>query len=76
MDKIKKLCYDKEKKGIKKYPHLGLMDLTEEELKSLENKDGYTKEYMKKVIELNSDDEFVLDFITKEEDEKWLRNAC
>ena len=75
MDKIKKFCYDKEKKGLKKYPHLGLMDLSEEELKSLENKDGYTKEYMKKVIELNCDDEFVVDFITKEEDEKWLRKA-
>ena len=75
MDKIKKFCYDKNKKGIKEYPHLGLIDLNEEELEAIENKDGYTKEYMKKVIELNCEDGFVFDFITKEEDERWLRNA-
>lgn len=73
MDKIKEEWYHNGKKGSK-YQYLLMLDLDKKELKELsKSNDKIVKEYMKKVVELNSD--VFVPPVSYEEDEQLILEA-
>ena len=70
MDKIKKLWYS----GDREYDFLAILDFDKEELKQVEEGDAYMEKFKENVEKLNDDYEFK-EFLSKEEDERKIRNT-
>ena len=73
MDKYKEMWYDKNEIEINKYKYLIMLDMDMKRLKNLP-KDKVVEEYMEKIEKLNEDPIFI-NWITKEEDERKIKNT-
>ena len=73
MDKYKEMWYDKNEIEINKYKYLIMLDMDMKRLKNLP-KDKVVEEYMEKIEKLNQDPIFI-NWITKEEDERKIKNT-
>ena len=73
MDMLKKIWYDKKEEEINKYKYLIMLDMDMKRLKTLP-KDKVVEEYMDKIEKLNEDPMFI-NWITKEEDERKIKNT-
>ena len=74
MDKIMEYWYTKDEEKIKEYLYLILLDLEKEELEEVSKKSPEVKKYMKDLEKVNEDPRF-REFMTKEEDERKIRNT-
>ena len=73
MDILKEIWYDKKESEINKYKYLIMLDMDMKTLKNLP-KDKEVEEYMEKIEKLNQDPMFI-NWITKEEDERKIKNT-
>ena len=73
MDKYKEMWYDKNEIEINRYKYLIMLDMDMKRLKNLP-KDKVVEEYMEKIEKLNEDPIFI-NWITKEEDERKIKNT-
>ena len=73
MEKYKEMWYDKKEKEIDKYKYLIMLDMEVKEIKTLPV-DKVVEEYMDKIEKLNEDPIFI-NWISKEEDERKIRNT-
>mgnify|MGYP004645995623 CR=1 FL=1 len=73
MDILKEIWYDKKESEINKYKYLIMLDMDMKTLKNLP-KDKVVEEYMEKIEKLNQDPMFI-NWITKEEDERKIKNT-
>ena len=73
MDILKEIWYDKKESEINKYKYLIMLDMDVKTLKNLP-KDKVVEEYMEKIEKLNQDPMFI-NWITKEEDERKIKNT-
>ena len=74
MDKIMEYWYTKDEKKIKEYLYLILLDLGKEELEEVAKESLEVEKYMKDLEKVNEDPRF-REFMTKEEDERKIRNT-
>ena len=76
MDKIKDIWYSKSKNEIEKYKYLIMLDLNQEELKTLEelSQDRSVDKYMKTIEEVNQNPDF-REFMSAEEDNRKIENS-
>ena len=74
MDKIMKFWYDKDEENIEKHKYLIMLDLEQEELHELSKRDEEVKKYMEEVERINQDPKF-REYMTKEEDDRKIRNT-
>ena len=76
MDKIKDIWYSKSRNEIEKYKYLIMLDLNQEELKTLEelSQDRSVDKYMKTLEEVNQDPDF-REFMSAEEDNRKIENS-
>ncbi len=74
MDKVMKYWYTKDEKKIKEYLYLILLDLGKEELEEVAKESLEVEKYMKDLEKVNEDPRF-REFMTKEEDERKIRNT-
>ena len=73
MEKLKKIWYDKNELEIEKNKYLLMLDMEIKDIKKLP-KDKVVREYMEKIEKLNNDPMFI-NWITKEKDEKMIKNT-
>ena len=73
MDILKEIWYSKKESEINKYKYLIMLDMDVKTLKNLP-KDKVVEEYMEKIEKLNQDPMFI-NWITKEEDERKIKNT-
>ena len=69
-----KFWYDKDEENIEKYKYLIMLDLEEKELEELSKRDEEVKKYMEEVERINQDPKF-REYMTKEEDDRKIRNT-
>ena len=76
MDKIKDIWYSKSRNEIEKYKYLIMLDLNQEELKTLEelSQDRSVDKYMKTIEEVNQNPDF-REFMSAEEDNRKIENS-
>ena len=76
MDKIKDIWYSKSRNEIEKYKYLIMLDLNQEELKTLEelSQDRSVDKYMKTIEEVNQNPDF-REFMSAEEDNRKIKNS-
>ena len=74
MDKVMEYWYTKDEKKIKEYLYLILLDLEKEELEEVAKESLEVEKYMKDLEKVNEDPRF-REFMTKEEDERKIRNT-
>ena len=76
MDKIKDIWYSNSKNEIEKYKYLIMLDLNQEELKTLEelSQDRSVDKYMKTIEEVNQNPDF-REFMSAEEDNRKIENS-
>ena len=74
MDKVMEYWYTKDEKKIKEYLYLILLDLGKEELEEVAKESLEVEKYMKDLEKVNEDPRF-REFMTKEEDERKIRNT-
>ena len=76
MDKIKDIWYSNSRNEIEKYKYLIMLDLNQEELKTLEelSQDRSVDKYMKTIEEVNQNPDF-REFMSAEEDNRKIENS-
>ena len=76
MDKIKDIWYSNSRNEIEKYKYLIMLDLNQEELKTLEelSQDRSVDKYMKTIEEVNQNPDF-REFMSAEEDNRKIKNS-
>ena len=74
MDKVMEYWYTKDEEKIKEYLYLILLDLGKEELEEVAKESLEVEKYMKDLEKVNEDPRF-REFMTKEEDERKIRNT-
>lgn len=72
MGKLRKYYEEDNKEMIDKYQYLIMLDLDDQELNILNKKDGVIMEYIKKVTDINKNDEYIPYLTVEEDDEKFM----